>query len=91
MGVVSFLLFGLLAGFVARAVTPGRQAIGCLPTLAVGALGALIGGVIGDQILGYDKHWGWHLGSFLLAVVGAVILLLALEVLGGRRRFRRPF
>ena len=91
MGVVSFLLFGLLAGFVARAVTPGRQAIGCLPTLAVGALGALIGGVIGDQILGYDKHWGWHLGSFLLAVVGAVILLLALEALGGRRRFRRPF
>jgi len=91
VGVVSFLLFGLLAGFVARAVTPGRQAIGCLPTLAVGALGALIGGVIGDQILGYDKHWGWHLGSFLLAVVGAVILLLALEALGGRRRFRRPF
>lgn len=91
MGVISFLLFGLLAGLVARVVTPGRQAIGCLPTVAVGALGALLGGLIGDQVLGYDKHWGWHLGSFLLAVVGAVILLLALEALGGRRRFRRPF
>ena len=89
MGVISFLLFGLLAGLAARAVTPGRQAIGCLPTVAVGALGALLGGLIGDQVLGYDKHWGWHLGSFLLAVLGAVILLLALEALGGRRRFRR--
>ena len=91
MGVISFLLFGLLAGLVARAVTPGRQAIGCLPTVAVGALGALLGGLIGDQVLGYDKHWGWHFGSFLLAVVGSVILLLALEALGGRRRYRRPF
>ena len=91
MGVISFLLFGLLAGLVARAVTPGRQAIGCLPTVAVGALGALLGGLIGDQVIGYDKHWGWHLGSFLLAVLGAVILLLALEALGGRRRYRRPF
>lgn len=91
MAVVSFLVFGLLAGLVARLVTPGRQAIGCLPTVAVGALGALLGGLIGAQVLGYDKHWSWHLGSFLLAVLGAVILLLALEAIGGRRRFRRPF
>ena len=92
MGVISFLLFGLLAGLVARMVTPGRQAIGCLPTVAVGALGALLGGLIGDQVLGYDKHWGWHLGSFLLAVAGSVVLLLALQAIAGRRRtLRRPW
>jgi uncharacterized membrane protein YeaQ/YmgE (transglycosylase-associated protein family) len=86
VGVISFLLFGLVAGLVARAVTPGRQAIGCLSTLAVGIVGALIGGLIGNVVLGHHVHFGWHLGPFLLAVVGAVVLLLALQALAGRRR-----
>jgi uncharacterized membrane protein YeaQ/YmgE (transglycosylase-associated protein family) len=90
VGVVSFLIFGLVAGLVARAVTPGRQAIGCLPTLAVGIVGSLIGGFIGDVVLGHKVRFGWHLGPFLLAVAGAVILLLLLESLAGRRRFRSP-
>jgi uncharacterized membrane protein YeaQ/YmgE (transglycosylase-associated protein family) len=91
MGIVSFLLFGLLAGLVARALTPGRQAIGCLPTLAVGVVGALLGGVIGNVVLGHKVHFGWHLGPFLLAVVGAVVLLLLLETIAGKRRVRRPW
>jgi uncharacterized membrane protein YeaQ/YmgE (transglycosylase-associated protein family) len=91
MGVLSFLVFGLLAGIVARALTPGRHAIGCLPTLAVGALGALLGGLIGDVVLRHKVRFGWHLGPFLLAVVGAVVLLLALDALSGRRRFRAPW
>jgi uncharacterized membrane protein YeaQ/YmgE (transglycosylase-associated protein family) len=91
MGIVSFLLFGLLAGLVARALTPGRQAIGCLPTIAVGVLGALLGGVIGNVVLGHKVHFGWHLGPFLLAVVGAVALLLLLEAIAGKRRVRRPW
>jgi uncharacterized membrane protein YeaQ/YmgE (transglycosylase-associated protein family) len=86
VGIVSWVLFGLLAGFVARAVTPGRQKIGCLPTLAVGLVGALVGGLIGDVVLGHKVHFGWDLGPFLLAVAGAVVLLLALEALAGRRR-----
>ena len=91
MGIVSFLLFGLLAGFVARALTPGRQSIGCLPTLAVGVLGALLGGVVGNVVLGHKVHFGWHLGPFLLAVVGAVALLLILETVAGKRSVRRPW
>jgi uncharacterized membrane protein YeaQ/YmgE (transglycosylase-associated protein family) len=91
VGILSFLLFGLVAGFVARALTPGRQAIGCLPTLAVGVVGAFLGGLIGDVVLGHKIRFGWHLGPFLLAVVGAVVLLLLLESLAGRRRFRRPW
>ena len=86
MGVLSFLLFGLVAGLVARAVTPGRQAIGCLPTVAVGIVGALLGGLVGDVVLGHKTHFGWDLGPFLLAVAGAVVLLLALQALAGRRR-----
>ena len=91
MGIVSFLLFGLVAGLAARLVTPGRQAIGCLPTVAVGVVGAFLGGLIGDVALGHKVRPGWHLGPFLLAVVGAVILLLLLESIAGRRRIRRPW
>jgi uncharacterized membrane protein YeaQ/YmgE (transglycosylase-associated protein family) len=91
MGILSFLLFGLLAGLVARALTPGRQAIGCLPTIAVGVVGAFLGGLIGDVVLGHKVRFSWHLGPFLLAVVGAVVLLLVLESVAGRRRFKRPW
>ncbi|MBA2360242.1 MAG: GlsB/YeaQ/YmgE family stress response membrane protein [Actinobacteria bacterium] len=88
MGLFSWILFGMLAGLVARAITPGRQAAGCLPTLAVGIVGAMIGGVGGEAILERDVRFAWDLGPFLLAVLGAVVLLLALEALGrgGRRR-----
>jgi len=91
VGILSFLLFGLVAGLVARAVTPGRQAIGCLPTVAVGVVGAFLGGLIGQVVLGHKVHFGWSLGAFLLAVVGAVLLLLLLESIQGRRRVRRPW
>jgi uncharacterized membrane protein YeaQ/YmgE (transglycosylase-associated protein family) len=89
VGILAFLVFGLLAGVVARLVTPGRQAIGCLATIAVGVVGALIGGLIGQVVLGHKVHASWSLGPFLLAVAGAVVLLLALEALAGKRGFRR--
>ena len=85
-GVVTWLFFGLLAGAVARLVTPGKHPIGCLPTVAVGVVGALIGGVIGQELLGTDARFEWDLGPFLLAVAGSVVLLLALQALAGRRR-----
>jgi uncharacterized membrane protein YeaQ/YmgE (transglycosylase-associated protein family) len=88
VGIISWLVFGLLAGAVARLVVRGRQPIGCLGTLAVGMVGALIGGLIGEVVLGdEDARFRWDLGPFLLAVLGAIVLLLALRALSGRRRF----
>ncbi|MBA2568235.1 MAG: GlsB/YeaQ/YmgE family stress response membrane protein [Actinobacteria bacterium] len=86
MNILSWILFGLVAGAVARLVVPGRQSLGCLATLAVGIVGALIGGLIGEVVLGEEVRFRWDLGPFLLAVAGSVILLLALEALSGRRR-----
>lgn len=85
--VLSWLLFGLLAGAAARLVVPGKRRIGCIGTVAVGMVGALIGGLIGDVVLG-DEHdrFRWNLEPFLLAVVGAVLFLLVLEALERRRR-----
>ena len=88
MGILSWILFGLVAGAVARMAVPGRQARGCLSTLAVGLAGALIGGFLGGLILDRDIHVGWDLGPFLLAVAGAILLLLLLDAMSSRRRSR---
>jgi uncharacterized membrane protein YeaQ/YmgE (transglycosylase-associated protein family) len=89
VGIVSWLVFGLLAGAAARMLTPGRHPrLGCLGTIAVGMVGALIGGLIGDVVLGdHDVQFEWSLGPFLLAVLGAALLLIAIEALSrpGRR------
>jgi len=86
VGIIAWIVFGLLAGAVARLIVPGRQNLGCLTTLVVGVAGAFIGGLIGDVILGHKVHFRFDLGPFLLAVVGAVVLLLLLEALAGRSR-----
>lgn len=84
MGILGWIVFGLLAGFVARALTPGRHGIGCFGTLAVGVIGALIGGLLGEAVFEEEIDFGWDLKPFLLSVAGAVVLLLGLNAL--RRR-----
>ncbi|MBA3476595.1 MAG: GlsB/YeaQ/YmgE family stress response membrane protein [Actinobacteria bacterium] len=84
MGVFGWIIFGLLAGLVARALTPGRQSIGCFGTLAVGVVGALIGGFLGEAVLGEEIDFGWDLKPFLFAVAGSAVLLLALNALSRR-------
>ena len=88
MGIVSWILFGLLAGAMARLLVPGRFRIGCLATIAVGIVGALLGGLIGQVVLGHKVRFRWDLSPFLLAVAGSVVLLLALQALEGRRAGR---
>jgi uncharacterized membrane protein YeaQ/YmgE (transglycosylase-associated protein family) len=84
VSIPGWILFGLLAGVLARALTPGRQAIGCFGTLAVGVAGALLGGLLGEAVFGEEIDFGWDLKPFLLAVAGSIVLLLALGAL--RRR-----
>jgi uncharacterized membrane protein YeaQ/YmgE (transglycosylase-associated protein family) len=86
MGIFAWVLFGLLAGAVARLIVPGAQRLGCLATIAVGIVGALIGGFVGEALLDEEIDFGFDLVPFLLAVAGAVVLLLALEAVRGRRR-----
>ncbi len=84
MGIIGWIFFGLLAGAVARALTPGRHAIGCFGTLAVGVIGALLGGLAGEALFEEEIDFGWDLKPFLLAVAGAIVLLLALNALQRR-------
>jgi len=83
MGFLSWIIFGLLAGAAAKFLTPGDDRGGCLLTIILGVAGAAIGGWIGTQ-LGFGSVTGFNLGSFGLAVLGAVILLLLFRLI--RRR-----
>ena len=84
MGIIAWIVFGLLAGWVAKMLVPGRDPQGCIITMVIGVLGAVIGGFIGSW-LGFGAVTGFNLKSFLIAVVGS-ILLLALYQLVRRRR-----
>jgi uncharacterized membrane protein YeaQ/YmgE (transglycosylase-associated protein family) len=81
MGVLSWILFGLVAGAVAKLLMPGSgDPRGCLVTVAIGIAGAAIGGWIGTQ-LGMGKISEFDLRSLGLAVVGSIVLLLILRAL----------
>jgi uncharacterized membrane protein YeaQ/YmgE (transglycosylase-associated protein family) len=82
MGVLSWILFGLVAGIIARLLTPGSGAQGCLVTIAIGIAGAAIGGWIGTQ-LGLGTVQGFDFRSLGLAVIGAILLLLVFRALRG--------
>ena len=77
MGLIAFLLFGLVAGFIARFLVPGRDPIGLLGTLLLGIAGAFLGGFLFG---GPDDRVG-----YIGAVVGAVILLVLYNLVSRRR------
>ena len=88
MGIIAWLLLGLFAGAIARAILPGRtEPSGCIGTTAVGILGALIGGFIATALgIGHIRHF-FDLGTWLIAIGGSVLLLLVIRRIAGPRRF----
>ncbi len=75
MGILSWVLLGLVAGALAKFILPGRQPGGCLVTIGIGILGAVIGGFLGGFI-GLGKVESFDLGGILIATVGAIVLLV---------------
>jgi uncharacterized membrane protein YeaQ/YmgE (transglycosylase-associated protein family) len=87
MGILAWCVTGLLAGGLARRAV-GAPKRGCLATIAIGVLGALLAGAVskfatGDELSTFDEL---DLGSVFVAFIGAAALLLVLEAAGGRRR-----
>jgi uncharacterized membrane protein YeaQ/YmgE (transglycosylase-associated protein family) len=74
MGILLWALFGLIAGAIAKFVMPGKGPGGILVTIALGIVGAVVGGFIGAQ-LGFGDISGFDLRSMLLAVGGGVLVL----------------
>ncbi len=84
MGWISWLIFGLIAGAIAKFLMPGEQPGGCLITSLIGIVGAMIGGFVG-HLIGWGAVDGFDFKSFALAVAGSVILLFIYGKVKGSR------
>jgi uncharacterized membrane protein YeaQ/YmgE (transglycosylase-associated protein family) len=74
MGIISWIIWGLVIGLIARFLLPGRQAIGLLWTIVLGIAGAVIGGLLATAI-GVGDTDEFDFGSFLIAVATSMLLL----------------
>ncbi len=83
MGILSWIIFGAIAGWVASMIAGTDGQMGFITNIAVGIVGAAIGGFIGSRLFGVGVS-GWNLGSFAVAIGGALILLFAVKALSGK-------
>ncbi|MBO9619039.1 MAG: GlsB/YeaQ/YmgE family stress response membrane protein [Niabella sp.] len=74
MGILSWIIFGLIAGAIAKALHPGKDPGGWIVTIIIGIAGAFVGGWIGNM-MGWGEPHSFSIKSFALAILGAVILL----------------
>ena len=88
MGFFAFLLLGLIAGAIAKAILPGRQAGGWFVTLLLGVVGALLGGWLGSVLFNRPLEEFWSIQTWLLAIAGSIIVLLIYGALTGRKGAR---
>lgn len=74
MGIFSWIIVGLIAGAIGKALHPGKDPGGFFVTVLIGIIGAVVGGFI-SSALGYGTVDGFDLGSLFIAIMGAVIVL----------------
>jgi uncharacterized membrane protein YeaQ/YmgE (transglycosylase-associated protein family) len=92
IAILGWIIFGLIAGLIAKAIMPGKDPGGAIVTILIGIAGAVIGGFIGRGLFGYGRattgtgdisHPGF-LMSLVLAVIGAIVLLAVYRLIKGR-------
>jgi uncharacterized membrane protein YeaQ/YmgE (transglycosylase-associated protein family) len=87
MGIIGWIVLGLIAGAIAKLILPGRQGGGWIITLILGIVGALLGGFIGSAVFGVGIDGFFDLSTWLLAIGGSIIVLLIYGLItrGSRR------
>src|ERR1044071_6291372 len=92
IAILGWIIFGLIAGLIAKAIMPGRDPGGFIITILLGIAGSLLGGFIGHALFGYgravndtgDLSRPGFLMSLVLAVFGAIVLLVLYRLIKGR-------
>ena len=84
MDFIWMLLVGFIVGVVAKLIMPGKDPGGFIITILLGIAGALVGGFIASA-LGFGGVTGFNLGSIVIAILGAVLLLFIYRLVVGRR------
>ena len=86
--ILGWIIFGLIAGVIAKAIMPGKDPGGAIVTILLGIAGSVIGGFVGRALFGYgNSASGSEPGmimSMVLAVVGAIVLLAGYRLIRGR-------
>jgi uncharacterized membrane protein YeaQ/YmgE (transglycosylase-associated protein family) len=85
MGIIAWIVLGLIAGGLAKLIMPGRDPGGIIVTMLIGIAGALIGGFV-FSLFGGGGVTGLNLGSIIVAIIGALILLALYRMVSGRGR-----
>jgi uncharacterized membrane protein YeaQ/YmgE (transglycosylase-associated protein family) len=83
MGILSWILLGLIAGALAKFIMPGKDPGGFIVTILIGIAGAIVGGFLGSFI-GLGRVESFDLGGIFIATVGAIILLILYRLLTRR-------
>ncbi|TFD22457.1 GlsB/YeaQ/YmgE family stress response membrane protein [Cryobacterium sp. TMS1-13-1] len=86
MSFLGFLLLGLIAGAIAKAILPGRQGGGWFITLLLGVVGAFLGGWLGGLLFNVSLEEFFSLTTWALAIVGSLIVLLIYGAITNRRK-----
>jgi uncharacterized membrane protein YeaQ/YmgE (transglycosylase-associated protein family) len=81
LGIIGWIIVGLIAGALAGFFVPGRERFGCLGTMLVGIAGGLLGGWLWVNVLNQDPATGF-LGALVVATAGAILVLLILRAMG---------
>jgi uncharacterized membrane protein YeaQ/YmgE (transglycosylase-associated protein family) len=88
--IVTIVIVGLVAGFLARAIVPGRQSMSIGMTILIGIVGSFVGGFLGYVLFGKDATDGFLQPSGIIgSIIGAIIVLLIMTRSGGRRSITR--
>jgi uncharacterized membrane protein YeaQ/YmgE (transglycosylase-associated protein family) len=88
MSIIAFLVIGLLAGLIARALLPGNQSMGLVATTLLGIAGSFVGGFIGSLFRTDGRMFDLHPSGLIFSVIGAMLLLLLVGMAGRSRRVR---
>ena len=85
MGIISWIVFGLIAGVVAKLLMPGRDPGGCIITMLLGVAGAFVGGFLYRLLTDQEVFFQFDLGSLVVAILGAIVILAIYRFVVGRR------
>jgi len=89
MGIIAFVILGLLAGAIAKALLPGDDPGGLIVTTIIGIVGALLGGFLAAALFGaHPLNDFFDISTWLTAIVGSIILLLLYRLVAGRSNGR---
>ncbi|MFC7219444.1 GlsB/YeaQ/YmgE family stress response membrane protein [Streptomyces polyrhachis] len=85
MGIIAWIVLGLLAGMIAKLLIPGRDGHGLLITTVIGIAGSLLGGFLAAEVFDIDGNQGFFdVTTWVTAIIGAGILLFAFSMFAGR-------